>query len=83
MVEINRMSPSASGMPGPSGLNFTQALDRILEGKRVTKDEWENDEEYGFMKSEILHLHRNGKDHKWIIGQPDIEGQDYRVLGDK
>ena len=85
MIETQAMSPSVEKAK-LEGLNFYQALQEMLKGKRVTKNEWENDEEYGFMRAEILHIHRDedgGKDHRWVISEADIKGTDFRVLEDK
>lgn len=72
------MSPSASKSKS-EGLTFAEALDEIVAGKKVAKAEWENDD-YGFMRAEILHIHRDGQDHRWIISLADIVGTDYKVL---
>jgi len=52
----------------------------IVAGKKVTKLEWDNKEEYGFMKDEILSIHRNGKDHGWLVSLADISGEDWYAL---
>ena len=59
--------------------NFKTALDKVLEGKKVTKLEWHNDH-YGFMRAEILHIHREGKDNVWSLSTGDISGEDYVVV---
>jgi len=61
-------------------ISFSEALTEMLLGKKITKKEWNNEEEYGFMKDEILHIRRGGKDHGWLISRADIEGEDYYSL---
>ena len=59
--------------------NFKTALDKILEGKKITKLEWKN-KDYGFMKSEILHINRDGRDNQWILSEGDLTGEDFVVV---
>jgi hypothetical protein len=67
----------------PQALNFAQALDAILEGKKVTKEDWNNEKVYGFMEgNEVWIKLEDGKDHTWIISRGDIEGEDYFVIKD-
>lgn len=61
-------------------LTFCNALGKMLEGKKVSKREWENTEEYGLIKAEILHIHRGGEDHRWVISEADIAGTDYFIV---
>lgn len=77
MEEITT-SPSKTGEKQLMG--FSDALMEMLLGKKVTKVEWNNVEEYGFMKDEILSIHRNGKDHGWLVSRADIEGEDFYSL---
>jgi hypothetical protein len=79
-LETPMMSPSVKDMPQEVGsLNFYDAIKEIVNGKKVTKLEWANDD-YVFMKAEILHIHRDGADHRWIISEADIVGEDYVLL---
>jgi len=73
-------SPSVKREEYPKQESFYMALVDIVAGKKVTKLEWDNKEEYGFMKDEILSIHRNGKDHGWLISRADIEGEDFYSL---
>ena len=71
------MSP-VRGVETPTELNFHGAIEKILEGKRVTKLEWDNND-YCFLKGEIFHINRDGKDHKWIISEADAVGEDWVI----
>ena len=77
IVEGAMMSP-VKGVETPTELNFHEAIDRILDGKKVTKLEWNNDD-YCFLKSEIFHIHTKGADHRWIISEADAVGTDWVV----
>ena len=69
-------------------LNFPEALDAILMGAKVTKEDWDDEDIYGFMSTvayaagnnDQLMIHRNGKDHQWILSKGDIEGEDFFVI---
>lgn len=61
-------------------LTFCDALKKMLEGKKVSKREWENTEEYGFFRAEILHIHRSGQDHRWVLSEADVSGEDYFIV---
>ena len=60
---------------------FKEALDRMIEGKKVTKLEWKNDH-YGYISkiTALLHIYRDGKDHQWILSEGDILGEDYVIV---
>lgn len=61
-------------------MDFYLALREIADGKKVTKKEWNNEEEYGFMNDEKLCIRLKGEDHHWIISLGDMAGEDYIVL---
>jgi hypothetical protein len=70
-------SPVVANKP----FNFKDALDRMIEGKKITKLEWENDH-YGYINkiTAQLHIHREGKTHQWILCEGDILGEDYVIV---
>jgi len=62
-------------------MNFSQAISKILESKKVYKLEWEDKEYYVFMKDDVLLLHKpDKKDYQWVLSRGDLEGIDYIVL---
>ena len=73
-------SPSVVKKQEAGQYNFYEALRMMTEGKKMTKLEWGNSDEYGFLKAEILHIHRNGEDHRWVISEADIAGTDYFIV---
>ena len=79
-LETPAMSPSVKDMPQEVGsINFYDAIKEIVNGKRVTKLEWANDD-YCFMRAEILHIHTKGQDHRWVISEADIVGEDWVLV---
>jgi hypothetical protein len=74
-------SPTPIEDEGPKTLNFYEALKEMLDGKSITKIEWDSVETFGFMEKDVLILHfPNGKKQNWIISRADIVGQDWVVL---
>lgn len=65
----------------PKTLTFAQALDAILDKKRVTRLEWEENDQYGFLADDgFLSIHRDGKDHRWLVNDGDMLAVDWIVL---
>lgn len=73
-------------MPSPTPkkqhvlLDFSQAIRKIAEGKKVTRIDWGTDNIYGELKNEILILHKDNQDYQWIISEGDIMAIDWIVL---
>jgi hypothetical protein len=61
-------------------MTFPQAMEAVIEGKRITKEEWDSEEVWGEMKEGFLIIHRDGKDHQWIISEGDLTGDDYVTI---
>lgn len=60
--------------------NFPNAMQQIIEGKRIQREEWENKEEYCLLKDAFLMIYRNGKFHQWVINDGDLLAEDWIVL---
>lgn len=62
-------------------IDFFQALAQVVLGKKMHKLEWEDKEFYGYLKDEVLLLHKpDGKDYQWILSESDMTGTDYIIL---
>lgn len=63
----------------PKGMSFGEAIDKILNGKRVTRIEWNDKEEYGYLDGEDLSIHHKGDDthHIWRVRIVDMSAKDY------
>jgi len=61
--------------------DFNQTLKLIVEGKKMSRQKWQNTGYYGFLKNNQVHLHKvDGYDYQWIIGIDDIMGKDFFIL---
>lgn len=61
-------------------LDFLTALKYAIEGERITKEEWGNNEIYCVMENGMLCLHKNGIVHHWLISEGDTIGNDWAIL---
>ena len=66
-------------------LTFPQAIEAIIDGKRISKREWGDVDSYGFVNDDgkgttVLSLHRDGVNHKWLVIWGDLTGSDYYVI---
>jgi len=61
-------------------INFYSALEAIALGRKVTKEEWGNKDEYGFLEDEKLCIKLKEGERYWILSLGDITGEDYIVL---
>lgn len=75
--------PVMAGTPHIA-INFCGALSAILNGKKVTRIEWEDTQVYGFMEGETLVIHngikKDNQTHQWILVRGDIEAKDWMIL---
>jgi len=73
-------SPTPNPVEIEQKLPFDKVIRALLNGKKITKEEWDNREIYGFIETGYLKLRRDGKTHDWILSQGDLEGEDYVVF---
>lgn len=68
-------------------IDFSQAKDAVLDGKRITRKEWHDIRHYGILKDGILHIHKAGESdemlHPWILNEDDLSALDWVILDDK
>ncbi len=62
------------------GMSFPKAMEEIIEGKAITKLEWNNENIYGILRNGFLILHKDNKDGQWVISEGDLMGKDYIVI---
>ena len=64
----------------PITMTFGNAMGEILNKKKITRVEWNDPEEYGFMKDEFLAIHTKGKDNRWLVSEADMISVDWIVI---
>ena len=66
---------------GSMQMNFHNAIDEIMAGRKVTKLELKSSSYYGVLDDGILRIHKpDGKLYDWILSDGDIAGKDYIVI---
>ena len=64
-----------------TALNFSNAMQKIVDGAKVHKLEWEDKTYYAVREDGFLMLHKpDGQFHQWLISEADMLGTDYIVL---
>jgi hypothetical protein len=62
-------------------INFAEALQKVLDGERVTREEWGDEGEYGLLLDDgFLGIRHEGKLHSWKLHESDILAEDWYVI---
>jgi hypothetical protein len=62
-------------------MDFPQAIKEVINGKKITREEWENKNIYGFLNKDILSLHKEDNiNYQWIINDGDLIADDWKVI---
>ena len=62
-------------------LNFSKAIQEVINGKKITRVEWNNAGIYGFLNGNVLSLHKlDNKNYQWIINDGDLLANDWMVI---
>jgi len=62
-------------------MTFPEAMQAVLDGKTVTKLEWNDPEnEYACIHEETFLLHLADGWHKWTVNTGDVLGTDWVVV---
>lgn len=65
-------------------MTFGEAMKEVVDGKRVTKLEWERIDEYVFLKDGFLCNHHAGQPedriHRLMVSEGDLIGKDWMVI---
>ena len=67
----------------PTHMTFAQALKRALDGRRVQRLEWNNDEYITFHDRQLMvYLQKDQRMHPLIVSDGDVLGEDWVVMED-
>lgn len=81
-MDKKNLSPLPKKQANLNLLTFPQALNKVIDGKTITRVEWEDKEEYGLLRNSFLEIHTKGKFHQWIVSEGDLIAIDWYVLGE-
>lgn len=62
------------------GMDFPEAIRKMIAGERVTRISWDDDTSYGQMKDGFLMIFIKGEMHKWIVNDGDMLAEDWIVV---
>ena len=66
------------------GMDFPEAVKKIMEGYKVTRLEWEDERTYGILSNTKLSIHLSNESanvfHEWIVSDGDLFGTDWKVV---
>lgn len=65
-------------------MTFPEAMEKVIEGKLVSRLEWDDPGHYGVLKNTLLCLHKAGEDentvYTWIINDGDLFAKDWVIV---
>ena len=61
-------------------MTFPEAVKAIIDGKKVTKLEWENEEVYLFLDNYLRIMKTDGTKHVLLVSEGDILGTDWVIV---
>lgn len=63
------------------GMSFPDALKHVIEGRRITKEEWSDPRIYLELKGEHFIIHKaNGSESSIILRDGDLLGTDWKIV---
>jgi len=78
-VPIHAQSPSVNRKE--ELFNFSTAMEKVAEGKKISKKEWRSSQIYGELKDGKLILHKDDNvDYAWVISEGDLLGVDFIII---
>ena len=79
--EIVSKSPVPKKKEEKKPMGFPQAIQAVMDKKKVTRREWDDNRIYGFLNGEILSLHKeDNKNYQWIVSEGDMMAGDWIIL---
>lgn len=61
------------------GMDFPSAMREVIDGKKVTRTEWEDEGSYGELKDGFLMIKNKGM-HQWIVSEADMTSLDWIII---
>jgi len=62
-------------------MGFPEAIREIIDGKKVTRKEWNDERVYGVLNGDILSItKKDGSYFQWIVSIGDLEASDWIII---
>ena len=62
------------------GMDFPSAMREVLDGKKITRKEWEDKDSYGVLESDFLMIKNSTGLHQWIVSEADLRATDWLII---
>lgn len=62
------------------GMSFPEAITHVIEGKRITRTEWDNPGTYLEISGEYLIIHEDNENHPILLRDGDLLGTDWEIV---
>jgi hypothetical protein len=81
---MTQMSPviKTNKIESQTLMSFPDAMAEVILGKKISRVDWNNTEEFGILKDGQLQIHTKGKFHSWLVSDGDMLSQDWIVLNE-
>lgn len=63
-----------------SQMDFPDAMRAVIEGRQITKLEWDDPDSICELRGQFLMIRRDNTWYKWLINDGDMFGQDWVVV---
>ena len=61
------------------GMDFPSAIREVIDGKKITRTDWEDESSFGELKDGFLMIHNKGM-HQWIVSEADMLADDWTII---
>lgn len=61
-------------------MNFYDALKELAQGAIITRREWKNPFEQGFLDGDVVKIQLRSGIHNWIVSIGDLEATDWEIV---
>lgn len=64
-------------------MTLCKVLKHTIDGKKITRLDWDNKEEYCYIREGFLCIHHDTDEamHQWVISETDLMATDWVVVG--
>ena len=61
--------------------SFDEAIKQVILNKKISRVEWDNKNEYGYLKDSWLTIHKpDGTDYVWTVSDGDVLATDWFLI---
>jgi len=61
-------------------VSFTSAIESLIGGAKIRRQEWTDGDEFCLLKDNFLMIYRGGKFHTWTVSEGDLLAIDWKII---